>query len=68
MLSDGEVLDLVYEKLKKTLEDCRFQSVYLNTPNFKGESSSMAGHVDGRLQLAKELLTILRSHEDYENR
>ena len=65
-MSDGEVLDLVYDKLKKTLEDCSFQSVYLNTPNFKGESSGMKGQVEGRREIAEELLKILEDNQETE--
>ena len=65
-MSDGEVIDLLYDKLNKTVRDCDFQSVYLNTPNYVRKPTGMEGQVDGKRELARELLQIIEDSQEVE--
>ena len=65
-MSDGEVVDLLYDKLNKTVEDCKLQCVYLDTPHYTRKPTGMEGQVDGKLELARELLKIIEDSQEVE--
>jgi hypothetical protein len=59
-LGDGQVLDLVYNLLWKTIKDCEIKNK--NVSNF-GVSVLLAEN-NGRLQFAKEVMKLLEDEEE----
>ena len=55
--SDGELLDTIYDLIKKTIKDCEFRSMY-----FQSRGGDLPSENDGRLQFAKEILQLLKDN------
>jgi hypothetical protein len=57
--SDGEVLDTIYDLIRKTIKDCELKSRY-----FQSRGGNLPSQNDGRLQFAKEILQLLKDNEE----
>tara|TARA_R100000541_G_scaffold13813_1_gene23143 strand:+ start:353 stop:550 length:198 start_codon:yes stop_codon:yes gene_type:complete len=60
-LTDGEVLDLIYDKVAHTIEQSKVQLKYLKAPIM---DATLRGQSDGRLELAREIVTILYNNTE----
>lgn len=66
-LGDGQVLDLVYNLLWKTIKDCEIKSKYIHDADYANSGhfrSVLLGENDGRLQFAKEIKKLLEDEEE----
>lgn len=67
-LGDGQVLDLVYSLLWKTIRDCEIKSKYIHDADYVNAGnfgvSTLLAENDGRLQLAKEIKKFLEDEEE----
>lgn len=67
-LGDGQVLDLVYNLLWKTIKDCEIKNKYIHDADYVNVSnfgvSVLLAENDGRLQFAKEVMKLLEDEEE----
>ena len=67
-LGDGQVLDLVYNLLWKTIKDCEIKSKYIHDADYVNAGnfgvSVLLGENDGRLQFAREVMKLLEDEEE----
>ena len=61
-LSDGEVLDLVYERVIKILEEV---DEYMTNPEQR-YSTDEYNMMFGRMEACNEVMKVLKNNEDYE--
>ena len=57
--NDGEVLDMVYDLVRKTVKDCEVRSRY-----FQSRSGNLTSENEGRLQFAREISKLLKDNEE----
>ena len=67
-LGDGQVLDLVYDLISKTIKECQIKKKYIHNADYVNAGnfgvSVLLGENDGRLQFAKEIMKLLEDEEE----